>query len=90
MSSLKDLLEKMGEVIVNTDAVKVAVTLDMIISAAEFVEQAWDSFEGNEPTAEEQLALYEKYDEYFISQKQRMKQNIANAKAKAAAKAAST
>lgn len=80
---MKELLKQLLDLVKSQDAVKVAITLDMAIQIAEFIDEAWDDFKGSELTPEQQLALYDKYDELFLAQKQRMKDNIRNAKLKA-------
>ena len=80
---MKEFLEKLLDIIKNQDAVKIAITLDMAIQIAEFIDEAFEDFTGEELTPEQQLALYDKYDELFLAQKSRMKENIRKAKEKA-------
>lgn len=80
MNKTAEVLSKLGELFKDADPIKVIITLDMILAATEFVQEAWKDLNGQNPTLEQQLMIYEKYDKLFIDQKKTMKDNIAKTK----------
>lgn len=76
---MNDLLVKLLEGVKTQDPVKLVVTLDMLLSAASFVEKLilTMSEEMSDKEVKEEL---EKMDARYEEQKRRMKENIARAK----------
>lgn len=82
MNKVGDILDLAKSALTEKNVLKVTVTLEMMIKAAQFVREAWKEFEGDEPTTEEQLALYDKYDQFYLSAKAEMKAKIKEAREK--------
>lgn len=82
MSNVKELFEKLGGVFSDLDAVKVSITIGMLLELIDFIQEAYEDFSGDsELTEEEQKVLYDKYDAFYELQKAAMKEKIAAARA---------